>query len=409
MRRPQVPTRAVLLLIAIAGAITLPAIAMATTNDTAALLATPGNDTVTQLRLPSSDGDANERLPATADLSGTLTAESERLESALEGSLFEQRFQAAPQTQEQPDAVEATVDRLEKQAKTLRESRQDAVRAYDAGEITASELFREISRIRTAARGLTQQSGRIESAVEASEELSLSNELSVRLSSIQAHLVSLDGPVAKEVTTIVHGSTSSRSIYVDTDDDGIVLGMIDDDQFVREATVWSARGTTGPDQFAEGEEPPPAAAYRRAEERYPWASTNLVSSPSLTGIGDTPIYVVGLNHQHGKLTAYLDGRTTDVFYEVQRLRLSQLPTETVATNETDALSMTVEGTFEDGPIAVDVTDSEGQPVHATVRANGETVGSTGTDGRLWLVDTGAEERITAESDSGQTIAVTVEG
>ncbi|MFB6202518.1 MAG: hypothetical protein ABEI98_10980 [Halorhabdus sp.] len=405
MRRPPVPRHLPLVALVVVTAITVPAAATIVGDQTAAL-ATPGNETVSQLRLP--DPGVNERQRPSGDIAGVLQAEEEKLQSTLETRAFDRTFDAALERQSRLETIEAEIEDLEATAVALREARTDAVRAYERGELTRTALFRELVRLRTAAVELNGRIERLKSTVESSADVSLSSELSVRLSSVRSHLISLNGPVTEELASVVRGKTQPRSIYVTAGQDGLVLSMIDDGQFVREATVWSARGESGPDQFVSGTEPAPAAAYGRIEELYPWASSNLVSSPSLTGIGDTPIYVVGLTHRHGELTAYLDGRTTDVFYEVQRLSLSSLPVTTVATNATESLSVTVDMTFKRGPVAVSVTDGSGQTIDATITVGNQTVGSTGEDGRLWLVDTDGAEHITARTDDGDRISVVAE-
>lgn len=407
MRRLPVsrPQFLVALLVVVVAALATPTVAtaLAATGD----LDVAGNETVSPLRLSRATVGPEARLSATADLSSALAADEERLATALGTDRFEHAFQAAPETQERLAVVEKAVDRVASRAERLQAERTAAVRAFERGKISATELFLELGRIDAAARGIADRIDRIGAVVENRSDMSLPSDLSVRLTSVEASLVSLDGPVTKQVAAASHGQSATQPVYVQTSDDGIALAVLDGGELIRETTVWSARATSGQDQFAAGNATPPVAAYARAEELYPWASSNRVANPSIEGIGDTPIYVVGLNHRHGRLTAYLDGRTTDAFYEIQRLQLSRLPTTTLVSNRSGAVSLSVRGTFDGGPMLVSVTDGAGDPVRATVSLDNATVGSTDGDGHRWLMDTAGRTTVTAETGEG-SVTVTVD-
>ena len=148
-------------------------------------------------------------------------------------------------------------------------------------------------------------------------------------------------------------------------------------------------------------------AYQRAREAYPWAVENLVSGLSVTGFGESPIYAVQLTHSHGDLETYLDGRTTNVFYEVQTLQLSSLPTETIATNTTDDLQIEV-GATAVGPQVVTVQNATtGEEAIADITVTGESRSRSTIDSRLWLLGTNEERTITARHPNGTAVSITI--
>jgi len=410
MRRPTVPTRYLpVVLVAVAVlAVASPALAATVQDGPEASLLEPGNDTVSQLRLPSTEPVSSDRHVASSDLSGVLSAEEERLAATLSDQAFERDFEAATDPQDRMAIVESEIQQLESRAATLQTQRQDAVKAYARGDLSAKGLFREFVRIETAATGVRERIERVRTIVDGSAETTLPSELTVRLTSIEGDLVTLEGALTGRISTAVYGESSSRTVHVEATGDGVALAAIDGEQFLREATVWSARADSGLDWFADGDALPPSAAYQRAVELYPWASSNQVSNPSIDGIGDSSIYAVSLSHYHGELTTYLDGRTTDVFHEIQRLRLLRLPTDTIATNSTESLSMRINGTFDGGPMAISVTDSTDGPVDAAIRVDNGTVGTTGTDGQLWIIDTSDGQNVTARTPDGNTVSATID-
>jgi len=364
------------------------------------------NGTVGQLSLPAEQ--TIEQQSVDADLASALGTERARLESTLAASAFEQEFEAAPDRTAKISTVRSAIGSLETKGEVLREERTAAVRAFNHGELTGGELFRSFALIKTRADGIQERLATIE-AVTQQSEFSMPSYLSIRLSSLEADLVSLRGPVLERITAAARAEHSPIRIGVTTADSGMVLGTIEGETFYREGALWTARAETGPNQFASDASSPLLATHEHAQAVYPWAFEHLVSNPSISGFGDSTIYPVRLNHAHGEVIAYFDGRTTDVFFERQRLRLSQLPNSTVATNQTDSLSIRVNETGEGRPLAVTVTDPVTQSgTNAQITVGNETVGQTGDAGQLWILDVADGQRITATAD-GESVSVTIGG
>lgn len=363
------------------------------------------NHTVGRLTVPDATA-TGQRV--TADLSSALAIETKQVQATLEAGEFRNAFSAAPNRSEKRAVVEATLSRLEARAAALRDERHAAIRAFVEGELSSASLFRELARIHAAANAIETRATVVETVVQGSTALALSENATRRLAGIEGELVTFGGPVTDQLMASLTGTAPPQSIGLKSAETGVVFTTIESGRFLREATLWSARAGSGVNQFAQGETAPLSRAYQRARELYPWAVENLVSGLSVTGYGELPIYAVELSHSHGDLETYLDGRTRDVFYEVQRLTLSRLPTRTVATNTTGGVTLQVNATAV-GPAVVTVRNAtSGQAVIADITVTGESLTRSTIGSRLWLLETGAERTITARRPDGTTVTVTVE-
>lgn len=403
MRRLPVP-RTLLLIVVVLSAVALVPAAMGALPG-AVEAVTPDDETVSQLSLPAESG-LEEQQTVDASLSSALTVERAQVETNVDSSAFETRFDAAANRSERVDTARTAITNLHSQGEALRENRTEAVRAFNRGDRTTTELLRTLARIETAASGVESRAETIETVTQ-QRDFSMPADLSARLSSLDAELVSLQGPVLERIAAASTGARTPSRIGLATANSGLVLATIESDNFHREATLWTARAEDGPNLFAENESSPLVSTHQQAQAVYPWAFDNLVSNPSISGLGDSTIYPVRLNHAQGELNTYFDGRSTDVFYEQQRLRLSSLPTRTVATNETDSLAIRVNETGEGRPLSVTVTDpSSNTTTNATISADNETVGTTDDAGQLWMLSTTDDLRITATAEE-ESVSVTL--
>jgi len=365
---------------------------------------TTENDTVGRLTVP--DGAATGES-ATADLSSALSGQQERLQSTLQTGQFRSAFESARNESAKSAVIDATLDRLEARAMTLRDQRQTAIQSFTRDEMTSSELFRELARIRIASEEINQQVAVLETVVQESSVVSLSDDATATLAAIDGEVITLQGPITARLTASLRGIAPPRSIGVISSESGAVLTAIDGGTFLREATLWSERLDSGANQFEQGDTAPLSRAYQQVQGAYPWAVENLVSGLSVTGFGESTVYAVELTHSHGDLQTYLDGRTTNVFYEVQQLQLSSLPTETVAANTTDGVLLEVNATAV-GPSAVTVRNATtGKRVIAEITVETATRNRATIGSRLWLLETDETRTITARRPDGTTVAVTV--
>jgi hypothetical protein len=176
----------------------------------------------------------------------------------------------------------------------------------------------------------------------------------------------------------------------------VVLATMTEDAYLREAYRGDLRrtGGTGPTE---------AEAYAAVAERYPtvWAARDSTSFEG--GRGNA---LVTVSYDGGSLVANVAGQTGAVFADAHRQALSTAGTGVQVTNTRDGLRMTVNRTYAGGPMQIELTDTEGNPVNATVSVGPEggssaPVGHTGEAGVVWAL--APEERFTIVAIRGQSV------
>ncbi|MFB6308422.1 MAG: hypothetical protein ABEH35_03750, partial [Haloarculaceae archaeon] len=161
------------------------------------------------------------------------------------------------------------------------------------------------------------------------------------------------------------------------------------------------------DQFTQGDTHRINAANTRAFELYPWV-TNHTVSPTSRALGRTGIYRFHADHTQGELTAYIDGGTTNVFRESQRLDPTSMLTGGNVTRTGTAVRVRVNRSHPTGPMRVSLSNpSTGVAVNGTVHINGQPVGTTGDDGHLWVIEPRGSTVVNATTDDGQSVTVTL--
>lgn len=327
---------------------------------------------------------------ASLDVGAALTQETVRLGADLDRRSFANAYRDAPNESARTALLGREVDHLSHRIDAIERQQQRAIDRYNAGELTAEEFLRELATVDVAARQVAARFQHLRDLA----GFALSEDLDQRMDALETRLVPLRGPVRSRVGAATTGQGPATTAYALTSPNAVVLGTTDGTQFYREAHLPDERAPSDPDQFATDEDPSGiTAASDRARELYPWGYAD--AGPSLQRIPGTSVYRVRLDHSQGLLETYLDGATRNVFREVQTLRVDRIPTSTT-TNRTAALALHLNRTYGTGPMAVTVVDpTTGTPVDATVRVNGQRVGTTGDDGTLWTVTPHRQVRIVA--------------
>lgn len=347
-------------------------------NNTTARLDLPGGATAAY-GVPSLDFGATV---ATVDTDLSLRYDVQRVVVVFGSIPAEARAAVA---QEELGAIEHRLD-------ALREREREAVRQYHAGELTRQGLLRELARIDTEAESL-QRSLRALSELD-SEVPGYSIEGTA--DDLRSQLDLLQGPVRERVDEAFVGDNEPPTVRIRTADIGVVLETVDGGRYVREAVRFDKVNRSVPDSLNTIGE-----VEDRMETLYPWAMAE--SEQVNFGSPSDGLYVVYVEHPQGDLTVYLDGGTGEVFREVQRLDLSTLPRQSVATSTGNGLAVDVERTVKGGPLRINVTEaSSGAPVDATVVVGNTTLGRTGDDGTLWAVEPTGVYRLRVVDDARST-------
>lgn len=349
------------------------------TNNTTARLDLPGGATAAY-GVPSLDFGATV---ATVDTDLTLRYDIQRIVVVLD---------SLPEDEARVTVARNELAAVEHRLEALRERERSAVRQYHDGELTRQGLLRELASIDTEAESL-QRSLRALSELD-SEVPGYSIEGAA--DDLRSQLDLLQGPVRERVDEAFVGDDEPPTVRVRTADSGVVLETIDGGRYIREAVRFDKVNRSAPDSLNTIGE-----VEDRMETLYPWAMAE--SEQVNFGSPSDGLYVVYVEHPQGDLTVYLDGGTGEVFREVQRLDLTTLPRQSVASSTENGLAVEVERTVKGGPVRINATEaSSGSAVDATVVVGNTTLGRTGDDGVLWAVEPTGVYRLQVVDDARST-------
>jgi len=361
---------------------------------------------VAQVNTSSYLGINDEAIAATGydrvglDLGGALQRDVAALQGEFASFAFEQRYENTTGDRAREALLRQAVSRLADRVQRLELRRNRLVDDYNAGDISTREYFRELGALEADARTVAAQFDRIRRAA----GLELPSDLDTKMDNLDGDLLSLRGPVRGQIGAAMAGERAPVPVYAVTSQTGIVLSSLADSQYYREAYLGQNRKQVGRNMFVTDDAPNGVGtAVRRMTQLYPWASANARSGPNVEVIGNTSIYYVELRHPHGSLDTYLDGRSESPFREYQVKPLDGVPT-TATTNASQGVNLTVNRTHGTGPMEITVTDGlTGEALPANVTINGNDIGSTGADGRLWTLTPKQAVRIEVTTAGGRTV------
>ncbi len=332
-----------------------------------------------------------------ADLGATLEMSDGELRSRYDAYRARRDVEAADTDYTKREAIHTALDGIERRIESIRAREQQAVRAYHAGDLTRRELLRTLAR-------LDAETGSLRDAITDLQRVGASvidRPLDRRLENLDGELQSLQSPVRDRIASGLRGGGSVGTVHVAATDTGVVLETVDDGRYDRDAVRFDNYDPGDEDRYEESLD----AVLNRIGELYPWASTEQ-SGISIDWTASR-LYVTDISHPQGTTLVYLDGGTGNVYREVQRLRLSRLPTESVETVVENGVVVRVNDTLGNNPLQISVVDaSTGDPIDAAVTIDDQQLGRTGSDGRTWAL--GPRGTATLEVDTGrETISITL--
>ncbi|WP_436925577.1 DUF7096 domain-containing protein [Halosimplex amylolyticum] len=337
---------------------------------------------------------------ASLNIAGAIQQDVTELRSEYASLSFERRYENTTGYDARLDVLRSEVDRLDRRVQQLELRRNRVIDDYNDGDLNTEAFYRELAAIDASARDVESQFDRIRRAA----GLSLPSDLNTKMKNLEGDLLTLRGPVREQISQAMTGARGPIPVYSVTSQTGLVLASTQGSLYYREAYLGQNREQIGSNQFVtDGDPSGVSTANNRAAQLYPWAYDNIRSGPNVEPIGNTSVYYVQLGHPHGSLETYLDGRSESAFREFQTKPLAALPTRST-TNASDGLLLRINRSHATGPMHLTVTDNEtGEPLDATVTINGDDVGSTGDDGRLWTLTPHQAVRISVTTDDGRTV------
>lgn len=348
----------------------------------------------------------NRRTYAQTDLdvAGAVSVGAARIGGRHAALTLDERLQRASTASDRLDVAADTLTGIESRLDRLDDRHRRLLTAYSDEDVSTRTFLRQLGLVRVAAAQERALLDRVSERAERSTSLSLPVETQTRVARLRGRLVALPSPVVDRVVDGTTGVGDPQTVYLQAASDGLVVATVDDGTYLRQATLRPDRSPGEPNQFASI-----TLAYDRAGKLYPWVFENAIGSPSLSGFGDSSVYLVEASHPQGDLQAYLDGATRNVFHETQANAPEAVPVALTRTASTDSLRLQVNATHSTGPMWVTVTRPDGPnatAVDAAVRVNGQRVGTTGEDGRLLTLQPAGSFRVNATTG---TANVTLSG
>lgn len=414
MDRPSPPAIAATLLFVAGLAVAVGLTAGVVPSDGAAspTLDTPGEETGV-LSTPVSAADGNppylapppetvtreEYIQPGIDVSAAAASDSQQLQSEHSATTFETQFT----TVADPEAfVESFVANVSARAEALDDQHAQLLVEYRDGEISTRTLLRELVRLGAAVTEQQRLADRVETTVEATEDVTLSRAVREQFAALDDEIPALESPVVDKL--IDGGFEPGAAVYAQAGAEGVVLVAPDGTHHQRQATLRGQRDRNGTNQFVEeaGEDENPfSLAAERARALY-GENIGLFPPP----FGATTVYGIQGTITGGDFRAYLDGATENVFHERQTVAVEEVPVTTSRNHRLGTLELVVNATVPTGPMQVSVTDA-GEPVEgAAIQVANQTAGTTDANGQRWVVQPldGAEVSVTVDD---LTVSVTL--
>lgn len=343
----------------------------------------PINDSVSHLAIKSGQINSTTIETATLDISSPVTSDGSKLQRTYRIERFEAAYENASNQQA---VVDAALNRSEDQVATLQKRQKEAIKGYNDGALSTRTFLRKLALITAKAN----QTKIFIKHVSRKPDYN-------RAKYLRGDLKSFTGPVRTRIRSALQGDPDApKRYFVRTSSQGVVLGTIDDGQYVRETNLAGDR----PKQNTTGS----IDSYELIDIIHKSYPSSKEYGLNFKQFGDH--YVYKLDHSHGRLRTYVDSRSGEIFYEKQVATISDERTVEGPQNTNGSFALTTHVTYPGGYMIVRLTEPEtGNTVNGTITVENETVGTT-EDGELYMLQPSNGTTINATVDT-ETVSVTL--
>ncbi|WP_092658569.1 DUF7096 domain-containing protein [Halorientalis persicus] len=369
------------------------------TPDAVAAPVTATENTSSYLELPT--GDRRSRIGnVSLDLGAAAAADSTRLRETFTSETEVEQFRAAPNSSAKTAVLRETASSLRNRTNALRQYQRRTIQQFDDGQISATVVFRRFAVIDSRARAIEESAVRIQGLAQFTPQYTVPFEIDNRFSDARQRAGLYYTDPRQSIRASLVGTRNTKQFLVQTGGSGVVLASTDSRRqtYLRESFIDNRFQQGGSDRF-DGDI---TTAIDFVYDLYPWAARDSNQrNDDIDSILDG-VYQASFDHKHGELLTYLDGSNAEIFMEVQNKRLSRLPVSDTITAENESADLAVEAnlTHPTGPMELTVRNTATDaPVDARIKIDGQFVGTTGVDGRLWTVQT--EDTTAIEAVAGE--------
>jgi hypothetical protein len=342
------------------------------------------------------EADAAEFQQPRTSVTNTLEFGQADLTTSLKFEQVSAKLERAQSREARRAILANATDWSNERVAALRQREAQARAAYAAGEVDATQYVLTLGSIHRQATSLEEMLGAPTSTGTLYAYAEGFSDVRTRISQQRARLVTVQGPIRERIAQVAAGERERLRVHL-TAGDGVMLSTILNGQYYRE--------TYRPGNVDEALSDDLTGATSLAPEHYPWTS-NHSGGPSYTFLGGYA-FRYAANHEHGRLTAYIDTSTERVYVEHQRKSLAQLPPTFEYATEVNNTSLQVSRTYAGGPLLVRAENATGAPIDTRITLNGDVLGTTGADGELWTLSPAGTYDV-ATTRNGVTLNVTVQ-
>jgi hypothetical protein len=326
---------------------------------------------------------------ADLDIASVVAADSER----VKGQYDELQYQSIQESRPEGAARTAISQQIGEQIAQLERRQEQLFEDYSNGDLSTGALVRELARLEIAVKN--HRSNIDQFFEDAPSETP---------SRLLVKTAMLRNPVSEQLVDALSTRQDAVSVYVVSAPDSLVAATVVEDTYHRQATLRAERDPAGTDEFAQADEGRAQAAGSRAESLY---SGQL---DTVRGFSGTHLYEFSINHSHGELVGYIDGSTTNPVHEYQyKQPVVSVPAETTS-NTGESFRLNVQHTDGTGPMAVTLLGTGSEvPTTVDITVDGEFIGAVGQSGQLWTIQPLGSFTVSATTEDGETVSVTVPG
>ncbi len=328
------------------------------------------------------------------DVSGAVEADALALQGAHERIALEAALESP---EDHTDLDREMLEVLEADTESLERQQQQLFADYSDGDVDTPTLVREVVRLEATAEQYRQ-------VREKMLQEGVSSGLSTRYSNLAGETPLIPSPMGSTLEAGLAGE-GDVPLYVQGGSDSLVLASVTPDgSYLREAVLHSNRAPDEPPVFGAGDRSEADDAFDRAEVLYPWASAERFR-PDLRGFGNNTVYRFSSEHSHGVIHSYLDGATTNPFYEIHEKNALAVPVADFSQRTDNNLRLTVESLAPTGPMLIDIRETGAGGEDIKVYVGGSHVDTLEGSGDLWSVQPLGSFEVTAENEDGEDVSV----
>ena len=353
---------------------------------------------VNVLAIPPGEATRSSLQLEAAELGSGLAFASTTAELRVSTGAAVERIESAESTERRQQLLLREVSAVERRVGSLRTNQRQAIDAYARGDRTPRRLLYELAAIDAEARELEDRRERLQSVAESASGFSVS---SSRFGNVELELNTLTGPVRGHAAAVLGGEVDSARFFVRTGPGSVELGVIRDGAYVREVYREPLR-TDGDGEFTL------ADAVNATEVAYPTIAAQRLRDDTLGSPGSDSARVT-IEHERGRLVAFVDSGSQRVFKEFQYRPIDQVTPGSPVSATRDGLELTAHRTYPGGPVRFQLNSTtDAAPVDAQLTVgppNGRSsvIGRTGDDGSLWTIAPAGAYQVTAIDGSSVVV------